>query len=105
MPPERFGELASDCRAEAVATGDSRFSPLADMFDGLAVWWEQNDAVPTVLARSVEQSLAHGLPSVLNAPDPKQGAVLAEALRQTVAGYQLPQQEWFKRGYVSSPAS
>lgn len=88
FPPGRLADLLDWCQDHAENTGDARFSSIARALQPVAATFEIRDeggGVDTDLTQELDLIIRRGLPGVLSAPSPAEGAGLAGLLRSEVA--------------------
>lgn len=88
-------------REWGIATGDARFTVIADVLGTIDAWWVQHDergGVPSEALREIERVLCPGLTDALAASTPAGGAEFAHQ-----AGMNLPLSgpaDWERQGWV-----
>lgn len=103
VPPAEFASVAESCRSAMLDTGEARYAVLADMFRGLAAWWNEQ-GVPTPIAAEIDRLLMSQLGGVLDTTG-TEGMRLAELLRLDIEHNELSEDEWFRRNYVRPSSS
>lgn len=84
LPPDRLGELASNCRARMQALGKARYGLLAQMLDVMDTAWSQFGALSHERQMAVDDLLRTQLPLVLDEPDEQAATSLAASLFESV---------------------
>lgn len=86
LPPERLEDLAQWCLEWTEATGDGRYSVLAQVLTQLRSWFggDEGRGAAVRLVLRADMILSRELPGLLNAPTSQEGAAIAATLRDEI---------------------
>jgi hypothetical protein len=105
LPVSDFGAVVEESAASARATGDARYTTLADLFGSLQEWWSDHDemgGIPSPLAAEIDSLIVSRLPEVLRAASAAEGYAMAAGLASEVRRLMTGPNDWIKRGYLRS---
>lgn len=102
VPAHRLGDLAAWCDDWGIATGEARYSVIAEVLLEIDERWGEQ-GVPQQVVEEVERSFREYLTAAVNATDAREGAYFAGKLREEVRSLPWTVEAWKAEGLVERP--